>query len=183
MQTTTMLVTTPFPIAIGYSGEHNVDAVIFDFSPWAEQFGTGVLTLILNRPTDAEPYPIALEAVAGSETQVMWTITNTDTAMTGVGQAQLMYSVDNQIRKSCCFDVYVGKSITGSVDPGDPYQTWLEKMIAERIEAEQAAEESAGSAENAAASAKEAADTLASKVTGPGMTLFVQDGIVRLNVN
>ena len=124
------------PVTIGYSGENAVAAVQFDFSKWQQLYGAGLLSLIILRPKDTDAYPAPLEV---DGTTATWTVSETDTAIRGHGEAQLVYIVDEQIKKSAVFDFNVEKSIMASVDPPDPYQTWLELMLAAREQAEQAA--------------------------------------------
>lgn len=189
MNTINMNVSKPFPVLIGYSGENEVETIIFDYSDWVTKFGSGTLSLAFKRPGDPEPYPIALTLANNSGT---WEISNTDTAVRGKAQAQLVYTVSGAIKKSCIFDVYIQKSLEGSADPPDPYENWFDVIVAARNDSESYSEDSeawaAGTRNGEAVSSsddtfhnnakyysEQAAATVESKVTGPGLTLSVDE--------
>ena len=113
----------PFLVQLGFAGENEVQSVTFNYSKWVNWYGDGTLSLLLQRHGDTNPYPVAL-------TDSTWTISDTDTAIAGFGLAQLVYTVDGAIKKSSVFKIYVDKSLTSSVDPPDPYDTWLDQVIA-----------------------------------------------------
>ena len=69
------------PLLIGYAGEDSVDAVDFDFSAWAQEYGEGTIALELMRASDTAPYP-AILTVDG--TVARWTVSDVDTARRGV---------------------------------------------------------------------------------------------------
>ncbi len=124
-------------IAIGLVGENLVDTVNFDFSDWVSEFGTGTISLVLKRATDTQPYPVTLTV---SGTTATWNVTVTDTQDKGYGIGQLVYIVGEQVKKSTIFRFFVGESITGTPNPPDPYDEWLQSVLEASAEAQLAVE-------------------------------------------
>ncbi|MBQ6398432.1 MAG: hypothetical protein IJI06_09855 [Oscillospiraceae bacterium] len=141
-------------LSIGYVGEAGARPVSFDFSAWAAEYGAGVLQLLLQRPGDAQPYPVYL-SIEG--TTATWTPTDTDTEKTGQGQAQLVYTVGGIVVKNAIFRVLIAPSLGAAGDPPEPYETWLERLTELAAETQQSALDAAGSAAEAEQSAEDAA--------------------------
>lgn len=203
MTTINMYVNKIYPVTIGFSGENEVSEVVFDYSSWATLYGDGNLTLIIIRPKDDEPYPVDLTAGNDDHTAV-WTVSETDTEYCGIGSAQLIYTVDDQVKKSAIFDLTINRSLPASTNPPDPYQTWLDLIIAAKNDAEDAVDDAEAEAENAEAWAvgqrngvdvestdetyhnnakyysDNAATVLASAAIGVGMTLTTANGILTI---
>lgn len=114
-------------IVIGRSGENNVLSVEFDLTPWVEEYGTGQPFMHIRRHGDEMPYPVALEF---SNNIATWLISNTDTAKTGYGKAQLVYMVDEKIKKTKVFRIYVDKSVCDVNYVPDPYEEYLDEFTA-----------------------------------------------------
>ena len=149
-------------VVIGRRGENDVTEVDFDFSAWAEEFGSGVVSLLVKRMTDVNAYPVVL-TIDG--TQAKWLISSTDTAYEGRGSAEFVYTVDEQIAKSVVFCTNVLPDIgTPTPTPPDPYETWLETLTDLAADTQQNAEDAAGSASDAAR-AKDAAEAAAAMLT------------------
>lgn len=112
-------------IPIGRQGENEVETVQFDISGWAEEYGDGTFTLLHQRSRDTAPYecPIAIDG----ET-VSWIIRNTDTAYGGLGEAQLIYTVNEAVAKSVIFKTKTYNSLDGEVVFPDPYDDWLREI-------------------------------------------------------
>ena len=104
-------------LSIGYVGETGARPVSFDFSAWATEYGAGVLQLLLQRPGDADPYPVVLDI---DGTTATWTPDATATERTGQGQAQLVYTVDGVIVKNAIFRVLIAPSLGAAGDPPEP---------------------------------------------------------------
>lgn len=152
------------PVVIGYAGENKAEVLQIDYSEWIEAYGEGTIALRYQRPHESYPYEIALETDEGV---AEWTIDSTATAVRGIGKAQLHYTVDGVLKKSCVFPVVVNSSLTDAGSVPDPYEDWLVTLqeIADQGtasaeaagEAETAAERAAESASGAAQSASESA--------------------------
>ena len=127
MITTEISSTRPMNINLGKRGENNVRAIRFDVSSWLKNYGTGALTLVHRRNTDAEAYPVALEIEDGTAT---WTISSTDNAVPGVGRAELVYTVGDTITKSQTYPTHTEESVGPAGDtPPDPYVAWFETIL------------------------------------------------------
>lgn len=115
-------------LVIGQQGENEAETFDFDFSSFVEEFGSGTITLAVQRPHDDNPYPVNLTV---NGTTATWTVSDSDTQYEGRGRVQITYTVDEVIKKSVAFKTKILPSVipTGTVVP-DPIQTYLDQMIA-----------------------------------------------------
>lgn len=143
------------PLLIGYAGENSVEAVDFDFTSWAEDYGAGTITLEIMRASDTAPYTPLLTI---DDTTARWTISDVDTARRGPGVAQLIYTPEGSRKKSAVFKFYVGKSIR-SDDDTDPWQDLLNRLEELLGEMQQQAADTRENAEAADQSAQAAASS------------------------
>ncbi len=118
----------PVTLQIGLQGENEATQVEFDLSAFADEFGAGQAELAIKRCGDTTPYP--LELYVDGNNKATWTITNTDTAKAGHGRAQLSYYVDDIVKKTVIYTTYVGQSVSQGTVPADPYESYLERMMA-----------------------------------------------------
>lgn len=137
----------PLPIFVGYERENDARGVAFDYSAWAEQYGDGVLQLLVQRPGDAAPYPVLL--TAGDGLTAVWTPSATDTDVPGRGEIQLIYTVDEIVAKTAVLQVMIDRSLAAGTTPPDPYETWLEDLTELAADTQQNARDAAGSAADA----------------------------------
>lgn len=137
-------------IPIGRAGENQATQIRFDVTGWADTFGDGTYTLVVKRPHEDTAYPVE---VATDGDYVVWTVSNVDTGIAGNASVQLRYVVDGALAKSVIYAGIVGESLDNIVDPPDPFEDLIQRMVdlAERTEA--AAESAAGSAASASESA------------------------------
>lgn len=113
---------------IGFGGENDVTEVICDFSAWAEEFGQGAISLAVRRPADIDPY-LAILTVDG--TAAHWMITDVETSYKGHGEAQWIYTVGEQVKKSAVFGFCVERSLnSATVELPEAYQTWFDDLVA-----------------------------------------------------
>lgn len=111
---------------LGVQKENIVEKIVFDISPWIEEYGDGVAYIYARRNGDSEPYPVTLDMEDGKAT---WTLSSTDTYVKGKGKAQLVYTVDSAIKKSRVYPTFVHNSLgAASLTPPDPYDTWLDTL-------------------------------------------------------
>lgn len=111
---------------LGVQKENIVEKIVFDISPWIEEYGDGVAYIYARRNGDSEPYPVTLTMGDGTAT---WTLSSTDTYVKGKGKAQLVYTVDNAIKKSRVYPTFVHNSLgAASLTPPDPYEDWLDVL-------------------------------------------------------
>ena len=128
----------PLSIFVGYERENDARGVAFDYSAWTEQYGDGVLQLLVQRPGDADPYPVVL--TAGEDGTAVWSPSATDTAAKGWVEIQLIFMVGSVVAKTAVLQALVDRSLTAGSTPPDPYETWLETLTELGSEAQQAAE-------------------------------------------
>ena len=138
-------------IQIGMVLENNAEQIQFDISDWVEAFGTGVPQLRVQRAGDTVPYPVVLDFADGIAT---WTVSNADTSVYGYGEIQLLYTVDDVLKKSAILRFLCNRSLVGDGPAPDPYDDWLEQL--EQIAAETT--EQADRAENEADRSGQEAD-------------------------
>lgn len=141
------------PILLGRQGENEAVAVIWRniVSQYITLYGGGVFRLMVERSGDAAPYPV-VPAVDGDD--LVWTVTGADTAKSGVGRCELVYTVDQVIAKSKMWQTQVLASFAsgGDTEPPDPAKSWVQEVLDAATAAgksAEAAEESADKAESA----------------------------------
>lgn len=110
-------------ITIGRQMEDNHRQFVFDCSGFDEEVSS--VMLVHQRSEDAAPYI----AESSSTDQLTWTVTDTDTAFSGNGQAELRISFSNGLAKSVIIRTMVLRSITGDMDVPEPLQSWYDAMI------------------------------------------------------
>lgn len=153
---------TETTLLLGRSGENEVTSIAFEFSAWAEEYGSGIMNLIAKRPGDEEPYPVTLETAG---TTSVWTISDYDTSVKGRGTAQLVYVVEDAVKKSVIFKTRILESILSSVDPPDPYDTYIDRLVRIASEAEGYASEAESAAGTATTQAEAASASAAAALT------------------
>lgn len=153
----TVIVENCKTLFIGRRGENEVTEVVFDFTEWQEQFGTGVIDLYVKRSVDFDAYPVVL-SIDG--TVATWLVTAADTAVVGSGKIEFVYTVDQKVAKSAIFPFYVGEDIgQASSEPPDPYESWIETLTELGTETQANAQAAAQSASDAADSATSASES------------------------
>lgn len=130
-------------IPIGYEGENKVEEVQFDFSEWVQDYGSGTINLLHQRSADPAPYPVTLTTEGNVAT---WTLSSADTQYKGWGAAQLVYTVGEAIKKSAVYRTYNNASLGDSTDPPEPWETWVDEVIAAGNAAQEAAEDASSAA-------------------------------------
>lgn len=118
------------PIVLGRRGEHQTTEILFDLTPFIDLYGTGNATLVVQRPGDADPYPVALTLDGNA---AIWTVTNTDTAVAGIaGKCELFYYAGEKLAKSEVYQTHILAALGDPSDtpPDPPGKSWFEKIIA-----------------------------------------------------
>lgn len=110
---------------VGQQGENAVTQVIFDFSALKTEFGSGTLSLSVQRPKEYTPYAQTLTV---SGTDATWLVNETDTGVSGCGQIQLTYTVNSKVAKTVVYKYTVLHSIGADGEYPIPGQTWQEEM-------------------------------------------------------
>nr|DAG24930.1 MAG TPA: hypothetical protein [Caudoviricetes sp.] len=158
-------------IALGKQGENQAVRVTLPNI----RAGAGSILLLHQRSDDQKPYPVPVVEADGG---IIWTVSSTDTAYPGRGQAELQWlGVNGEVAKSVTYQTNTTRSMAepGAVpdEPLKPYTQAVAKdaqaakdAAASATEAARSAETSAGqagiSADNAAKSLKKLEDGIAS---------------------
>lgn len=140
-------------LPIGRQLEHGVRQVWFDLSYLIENFGEGTATLVHQRNQDLAPYIVSTEQ---TNTNLMWTIDETDTAYEGFGRAEIRWVVDDDLAKTVIYKTNVMKSLTAQTEVPEPLESWYDQMLEQIGDSQGYAEQAAQSAQDASQSAQEA---------------------------
>lgn len=126
-------------ITLGRAGENQAQEILFDISGWEASFGPGSVSLLVRRPGEQEPYPVTLTVTDGIAS---WVVSNLDTALTGFGQAELIYLVDDKVVASRVWQTFVANSLlASSTDPtADPWAEYVATVTRAAAEAQAAAQ-------------------------------------------
>lgn len=156
----TFIVRDAMRIPIGRQGENEAQRVVWPdiVTSWAKLYGDGVFSLAVKRKGDTAPYPVTVTTEDGA---LVWVPTNADTAVAGSGSCELSYTVDNVLAKSQMWSTEVYSSLTGEgeTEPPEPYQSWVDAVLATGTAAGESAAQAAASAEQAEAAAKGSAES------------------------
>nr|DAI12183.1 MAG TPA: tail fiber protein [Caudoviricetes sp.] len=162
-------------IALGKQGENQAVRVTLPNI----RAGSGSILLLHQRAADQQPYPVPVVEADGG---IIWTVSSTDTAYPGRGQAELQWlGADNAVIKSAAYQTNIIRALTapGAVpdEPLRPYTQAVAKdaqaaknAAASAAEAARSAEASAGQAGLSAATASEAAKKVGAIVGQAGQS-------------
>lgn len=120
---------TQLNVLVGQQDENEVQSVVFDFSDWYTAYGSGTLSLSIQRSKDEWPYAGELTIDSANHTGT-WEISDTDSAYAGVGQIQLSYTVDTAVKKSVIyrFTVYRSLGANGNVITPVQIQDFIDEV-------------------------------------------------------
>ena len=146
-QTVTVTERNTQNIIIGRRGTYNTEEIVFDLAPLISQFGDGTAMLLVKRSADASAYPAVTER---NGSNLVWTISDTDTYYKGHGKCELYWYVDGGLAKTAIWSLTVLRDLGETTEaPPDPYETWVDTLVdlgAETLENAQAAAQSASDA-------------------------------------
>lgn len=125
---------TKLNLILGRQNENEVTEVVFDFSAWNTEFGSGTVGLSVQRPGDKQPYAV-VPTVSG--TDATWEISSLDTAYKGVGEIQVTYTVGTVVKKSVVYKFTVYESLGANGEYPSPGQTWQEEIEDELADVKQ----------------------------------------------
>ncbi len=145
----------PSWLFIGRQGENEATIFDIDLSDYVSQYGAGTADILVQRDGDESPFA-SVTTLTGNV--LSWPITNLETAIVGTGQAQLVYTVNGVIAKTQIFPFSVSRSLGEAGDPPEPWESWVDDVLAAAGEARVSAGDAAQSASDAQA-AQEAAET------------------------
>lgn len=117
-------------LPLGHQGENEAQRIVWRglADSWARLYGEGVFALTVLREGDSAPYPASLKSENGD---VIWTLSNADTAKAGEGMAELTYTVGGVIAKSRTWHTVVEPSLSanGTTEPPAAYQSWVDEVL------------------------------------------------------
>lgn len=116
----------PQGLPLGRQMENGVRQIIFDLSGLIEDYGDGTAELVHQRGNDLAPYLISAQRDGNSLT---WTVSDTDTAFAGDGQAEIRWKVDDTLAKTVILRTYVNHSITADTVIPEALQSYFDAMI------------------------------------------------------
>lgn len=126
-------------LPLGHQGENEAQRIVWRglADSWARLYGEGVFALTVLREGDSAPYPASLKSENGD---VIWTLSNADTAKAGEGMAELTYTVGGMIAKSRTWRTVVEPSLSanGTTKPPAAYQSWVDEVLQAAADAETA---------------------------------------------
>ena len=146
-------------IALGKQGENQAVRVTLPNI----RAGAGSILLLHQRAADQQPYPVPVVEADGG---IVWTVSSTDTAYPGRGQAELQWlGADGSVVKSVTYQTNIVRALTspGAVpdEPLKPYTQSVAKNAKAAKDAAASATEAARSAEASAGQARLSADNAA----------------------
>ena len=116
---------TRLNLPLGQQMENEVTEVVFDFSAWKTAYGSGTISLSVQRPGDSQPYAVEVDV---DGTDATWTVSSLDTAYNGTGVIQVTYTVGTVVKKSVVYMFTVYDSIGANGEYPSPGQTWQEEI-------------------------------------------------------
>ena len=129
-------------IDLGTRLENEARVIVFDVSYLVERYGEGSAQLLVKRPQDESPYPIAITQ-EGSE--VVWVVSNTDLQYKGQGEAELFWYVGEEgLAKSIVYSTWVAKDIGEEGEPPEAWEGYIEQIQGYAQTASDSAEEAQG---------------------------------------
>lgn len=111
-------------VALGRQMENNYRAITFDLSG----FGVEVVRAMIVHTRKLDTAPYVVTSVTG-QNSITWTVTNTDTAFAGSGQAEIRIEFADGLAKTVVFQTVVIPSITADTEIPEPLQSWYDAMI------------------------------------------------------
>lgn len=113
----------PLVLVIGRQLEDNYRQFVFDCSGFGSDITS--ITLVHQRKSDVSPY-----LVTSTNTDTLtWNVSDTDTAYSGYGKAELRIEFADGLAKSAIYTTFVLESITADATIPEPLQSWYDAMI------------------------------------------------------
>ena len=125
---------------IGRLGENDARVIRINVSQIMRAFAGVSFTVLHRRPGDLDAYPVNSANIAMDGENVLWTVTSADVAKEGVGQFEVVASVNGQIVKTVIYNSRIDHALDGSGDPPEPWESWVQQVEDDADRAEAAAE-------------------------------------------
>lgn len=114
-------------INLGKQGENNATKVLFDLSPFIQDYGPGVAQLAVTLPNYSTAYAAAIEQDGDIAS---WLVGSEWLQTAGTAQCQLSWFVNDQLAKSQIYYTRITASIGEGVDAPEPYDGYLQQVQA-----------------------------------------------------
>lgn len=121
-------------INLGRQGENAVSQVIFDVSSLITDYGAGTGTVVVQRPGETTTYQHD-DTVQSGDT-VTWTISSADTEISGNGNVQLFWMVNDAVAKTITYQTYVEPALMNPTDAPVSEGGWISEEIGDLSELE-----------------------------------------------
>lgn len=122
-------------ILVGRTGENAFRTITFDASTWGADFPDATYTVVYKR-SDGYIYPVLVNAAADA---IVWSPTDTDTAVSGNGQIEVRLLDGETIGKTIVMQTFVAPSLSGDEsEPSTPAPDWVNDVAADADRAEEA---------------------------------------------
>lgn len=127
-------------IYLGIRGENKARTVRIDLSDWLKEFPQASFQAVILRPDEDVPY-LAQTVLNGVVLE--WLVTSSDVAIAGNGEIEIRAIQDDIIKKSVTVQTIIMDCMDGTASPNppDPYQSWLDRLIALQNDVDEKAEE------------------------------------------
>lgn len=117
----------------------------------APGFGGGSYAVLLRRPKEEQPYPVAARHEGGS---LLWTVQTADTAIAGTGKLECRWYGDNgEVAKSQTYMVRITDGLPDPTEAPEAWEGFMGQVARDAQAAQTAAGEAKANADGAAASA------------------------------
>lgn len=122
---------------IGRLGENEARVIRINVSQIMRAFPGAAFTVLHRRPGDMDAYPVNGAYIAMDGENVLWTVASGDVEKEGVGQFEVVASVDGTIVKTVVYNSRVDHALDGAGDPPEPWESWVTDVTdaADRAEA------------------------------------------------
>lgn len=132
----------PNDILIGRQTENGVNEIEIDVSEWLEHWPGMNISIMHTRPGETYAYPAATH-MNGSH--IVWEISNADTAIHGLGTAEIMGILDGKKKLSRIVQTHISKTTTATTsDIPEAAKPWVDGVLDAAHRAEEAANEIKG---------------------------------------
>ncbi|MBQ0097917.1 MAG: hypothetical protein KBS62_03150 [Oscillospiraceae bacterium] len=115
-------------VALGIQGENKATVVKFDVTDWIEEFPYANFNILVKRPNETVPY---IANTILHDKSLIWVITQSDTAIKGLGKAELRAIQGDVVKKSITFATQIIPSLEGTPTPTppEPAQSWVNEVL------------------------------------------------------
>lgn len=138
-------------VSIGRYKENLVTEVLFLADDLGD--GTGVYTILFQRPGESTPYPVECR---NEWPNLVWIVHASDTALSGTGKAECRWDgYDGEVGKSQIYTVRISKSLQDTIDPPDEWTGYIRQVAGYADSAKSSAAEAVAAAETVASTMRD----------------------------